>query len=491
MSCRLSANNGAAFQGSFEVSKLNVANFLGSFTVAKAGSPGVPGFSLTPAIGGSIGFSPYAAVSGVSVTDKLDVSFKSAYLNDVTNLLLESNSFSTGTSWSTSASAPTLAKNQTGPYGISNNAWTIEDTDALSVESISQIVAGLKPNTSHVFSIFVKEGATTPGSLVSFQAASTDNFSIEWSSGAPVLTGPSASLVLPVKNIGSGWYRVAFILDSATLGANTSVTITISPAHTATFFVGSILIYGAQLEEGVQPNGWPALDTYITSLTPGYVGHTTSTTLTEDGTPSNAAITWEVEPGDGGSRGAIEWMKVRLAYEPDSPVDVALTSYDAREVEFYPYVITPESGQFYRTIVASDRSAPGFSEFSYRFDDLKVGKYQLLCEAKQTFNPTPYVIVSGFTVGTVPHTIAASGVPSSGENPLSVNLFSTRTDSTSDPTKYIHWDLGTERLYGDNTSFYRNPTHVFDRQGYYNPVVTHITTSGFVISQALPSGFAL
>ena len=204
-----------------------------------------------------------------------------------------------------------------------------------------------------------------------------------------------------------------------------------------------------------------------------------------------ATLTWEIEPGDGGSRGAIEWMKVRLAYLSDAPVDTSLTSYDVREVEFYPHTVVPESGQFYRTIVASGRSVPGSGAFSYQFRNLPEGQYQLLCEAKQTFNPTPYVIVSGVTVGTISHTIAASGVPSSGENPLSVNLFSSRTDSLSDPTKYVHWDLGTERIYGDNTSFYRNPTYTFDRQGYYNPVVTHITTSGFVISQSLPSGFAL
>jgi len=289
MSCRVSANNPRTFQGSFEIVRSATHSLLGSFTVKKAGVPGVPGFSLTPSIGGSIGFSPYASTSGVAVTSPLNLSFKN------TNL---------------SGSVP-------------------------------------------------------------------------------------------------------------------------------------------------------------------------------------ATLTWEIEPGDGGSRGALDWLKVRLAYESDVPVDPSLTSYDVREVEFYPHTITPESGQFYRTIVASGRSTPGHSEFSYQFVSIPSGQYQLICEAKQTFNPTPYVIVSGLTVGTIPHTIAASGVPSSGENPLSVNLFSSRTDSTNDPTKYIHWDLGTERLYGDNTSFYQNPTHVFDRQGYYNPVVTHITTSGFVISQALPSGFEL
>jgi photosystem II stability/assembly factor-like uncharacterized protein len=432
MPCRLSVDFSDQFSATFNLERASEPGFFGKFLVTKDVLPGVPGFSLTQASPLSpIGIMPFSIFNGVEVTQPLNLAFKTADFTSVTNLLLQSNDFSNTSAWTNSFPALGLSQGAVDPYGTSLG-WTITDNDILGVEKITQQGALPVPNFPYTFSLFVKEGS--PPVQSNFEFTPTGGiagtfpvtFALTWSAGAPIVGAfPSSVQSAHVSaDLGNGWFRIAVTYTHGYIADNTSFSISIAPAGPGPGITGDLLIYGAQFEQGLRPNGWPTFDTHLLASAPGYT-ETTTTIATVNPPIGIGGIAWQIQPGDGGSRGGVEWMKVRIPFEPEAPVDSTLLApYDTREVDFYPINLTSAPGVYYRTLVASGTQAPGYPDYAFQFDNLPIGKYNLLCEAKQTFNPNPLFITREFEIGNDPHIVIASGVPTSGVNPLEVDLFS-------------------------------------------------------------------
>jgi hypothetical protein len=150
-----------------------------------------------------------------------------------TNLLLQSNSFDT--TWSSSSTTETSG--QSG-YDGTTNAWLLAATSAGGFIFQDVTIAGLV-----TFSIYAKAGSEIGITLYSTHASQGRYFNL--STGALGGTFIGAPLDSKIESIGSGWYRCS-ITVSATATNNFRVYVSNGTANVT----GNILIQSAQVEAG-------------------------------------------------------------------------------------------------------------------------------------------------------------------------------------------------------------------------------------------------
>ena len=150
-----------------------------------------------------------------------------------TNLLLQSNSFDT--TWSSSSTTETSG--QSG-YDGTTNAWLLAASSAGGFIFQDVTIAGLV-----TFSIYAKAGSEIGITLYSTHASQGRYFNL--STGALGGTFIGAPLDSKIESIGSGWYRCS-ITVSATATNNFRVYVSNGTANVT----GNILIQSAQVEAG-------------------------------------------------------------------------------------------------------------------------------------------------------------------------------------------------------------------------------------------------
>jgi len=169
---------------------------------------------------------------------------------EATNYCLQSNDFDT---WTSLATTETL--DETGPDGVANSAWTIQDNSGSSWASVSQtLVIGVVSGV-HTFSVFVKEGVTNPSDTFSLRIQDTDDgnavkcdIDFQWIAG--VLSEKTAGTgTSTVKQLGStDWWKAE--VHTAALTAGNKHKLYVMPTEYLTDPGSSVttIFYGAQFE---------------------------------------------------------------------------------------------------------------------------------------------------------------------------------------------------------------------------------------------------
>jgi hypothetical protein len=205
------------------------------------------------------------------------------------NLLLRSNSFNTGT-WTSVSATCVFTQNVTGPDGVANGAWTIDDQytggDGAGFEQVYTITPST--TTNYCLSIFAKQGTATSFDFYAFFLGtstkgsyfrynfSTDTISVTSADGGGISPTIYGKVAYP-----NGWYRFYFVVNDANSGLNNLLVYRIYPASRDTGPTGTTLFYGAQLEIGTGPTDYtPTTTTAINRV----LASTTNTNITGLGT---------------------------------------------------------------------------------------------------------------------------------------------------------------------------------------------------------------
>jgi hypothetical protein len=175
----------------------------------------------------------------------------------LTNLLSYSNDFNNAV-WGAINEFPVRSQNQTDPYGVVNNAWTLDDqflyNDGAAIDQTFSISPSSTRN--YTFSVFAKQGTaeyfdiysffqtTTKGSYVRYTWA-TDQFAAGSADGGGVVP---TNIVK--TSFGNGWYRFSFTVNDANEGNNISLCYRLYPSGRDANKTGTTIFYGNQVEFG-------------------------------------------------------------------------------------------------------------------------------------------------------------------------------------------------------------------------------------------------
>jgi hypothetical protein len=184
-----------------------------------------------------------------------------------TNLLVLSNSFSTGGAgnWGAVGAVPVYTQNQTGPDGIVNGSWTIDDqstlNDAAGVEQ--KITITPSTSTNYCLSIFAKKGTASYFEFYAFfTGTSTRGSFLRYNFDTDTITPGSAEgpgitpTIFGRIQYPNGWYRLYFVVNDANDGLNNTLASRIYPAGRSISLTGTTLFYGAQVEIGSFPTSY-------------------------------------------------------------------------------------------------------------------------------------------------------------------------------------------------------------------------------------------
>jgi hypothetical protein len=129
----------------------------------------------------------------------------------------------------------------------------------------------------------------------------------------------------------------------------------------------------------------------------------------------------------------------------------------------------------------------GGGTFSGQFDHLPSGKHQLFVEAIQRGTGNRYLSASGFSYGSFPYTVHASGVPNYGLQPKTINFSSARGDGSSMGTSRIIWyyDFDTIGQWKD-ISVGRSNSYTYRQPNLYIPMVQYVMADEVTVTEALP-----
>jgi len=181
------------------------------------------------------------------------------------NLLTYSNDYSASPGGWTLEGTGTRAQDLIGPDGVSNGAWTINDNDTRGdfVRFYKQFSITASSITNYCISSFIKPlstsrielyafflGSSTKGSLIRYNVL-TDTITPFSGDGGGITPSIYGRIVYP-----NGWIRLYFVVNDANSGANTQLQYRIYPAGRDAGRIGSIGLYGSQIEIGSLPTSY-------------------------------------------------------------------------------------------------------------------------------------------------------------------------------------------------------------------------------------------
>jgi len=171
-----------------------------------------------------------------------------------TNLLLQSNGFNSA-SWSTVGTIVVTAASILSPDGTVDG-FTLNDTDVAVLSERRQDVAIANNNTIYCASCYVSAGTSNDVKLqLQLTGGTVVTASAEFNpqSGLTIgLVGSGSSILSFVLN-GVTWYRLQVCAQNNTSG-NVNARVSIIPAAANAGQVGTVFVFGAQLETAVASN---------------------------------------------------------------------------------------------------------------------------------------------------------------------------------------------------------------------------------------------
>lgn len=182
-----------------------------------------------------------------------------------TNLLTYSNNFSNGI-WTPVNAFPTRTQNLTGPDGISNSAWTLDDQYTGSDGAAIEQTVSLTPSasTQYTCSFWAKQDtAALFDFLIFFTGVSVKGSGIRYVWATNTLSAFAADgggitpTVFGRVQYPNGWSRFYVVVSDANSGLNTALQFRIYPAgREAGGVTGTMGWYGAQCEIGANPTSY-------------------------------------------------------------------------------------------------------------------------------------------------------------------------------------------------------------------------------------------
>jgi hypothetical protein len=181
-----------------------------------------------------------------------------------TNLLTYSNDFSNA-AWTPVTATCVFTQNITGPDGISNSSWTIDDQSTAGDGAAFEQSLSITPSatTNYCLSIFVKQGTATYFDFYAFfignstrgsslrYTFSTDTLEVFSTDGGGITPTIYGKISYP-----NGWYRFYFVVNDANNGLNNTLLYRIYPAGRDANLIGTTLFYGSQIEQGYFPTSY-------------------------------------------------------------------------------------------------------------------------------------------------------------------------------------------------------------------------------------------
>ena len=181
-----------------------------------------------------------------------------------TNLVLDSNDPTT-VNWATTTT--TASQDLTGPDGVANSAWTLEDADIGAYSQNRVLLTIPAAATTYVTSFYVLKDSDETR-FPEFQLQVTGGTSvrhfirINTATGATTATQNNGGSYIDVEDCGN-WWRISFDITNA--GTNTALSLKILPVSSTTLagsgnssptLTGSIGFYGIQIEVGDTPSSY-------------------------------------------------------------------------------------------------------------------------------------------------------------------------------------------------------------------------------------------
>jgi hypothetical protein len=179
-----------------------------------------------------------------------------------TNLVVRSNDFST---WIFEGSG-LRTQNLVGPDGVSNSAWRIADNDTAAdfIRFYTSISITPSSTTNYCLSCFINSlsqsleldlyaffvGSSVKGSLIRYNTV-TDTITPLVGDGNGILPTTFGRVFYP-----NGWIRLYFVVNDANSGLNNALQFRIYPNGRDGNDVGSMGIFGAQVEVGSFPTSY-------------------------------------------------------------------------------------------------------------------------------------------------------------------------------------------------------------------------------------------
>jgi len=270
---RISGNNLITFTRS------STGTYVNSVGIITSNAANVPRFEHNPSTGESL---------GLLIEDSR------------TNSLKYSNSFSTGGAgnWGSVGAFCVFTQNQTGPDGVSNSAWTIDDqstaADAAGFEQSVSITPSA--STNYCLSIFAKQGTSASFDFYAFFTGTSTkgsyfnyNFSTDTLSATSADGGGITPTIYGKIQYPNGWYRLYFVVNDANSGLNNLLLYRIYPGTRDGGVTGTTLFYGAQLEVGAFPTSYiPTVASTVTRSVD--IASITGTNFSEFYNPSEGSV---------------------------------------------------------------------------------------------------------------------------------------------------------------------------------------------------------